>query len=147
MVLRPLLVSKEKKADMSPKDIRDIFYAIMGGIQDIKKEEGRNEERLRTFNGRLRALEIWAKENDEKKEKHFIEMQPGCPAVSNSRYCEVSIIALVTNQSISLVGTSSATGIPPAKGVMPNPAIDVLVASRELKKLWIAIRAYQLGGI
>ncbi|VDL75634.1 unnamed protein product [Nippostrongylus brasiliensis] len=93
MVLRPLMVSQEEKADMSPKDIRDIFYAIMDGIQDIKRKQDRTEDRLRSIDSRLRALEVWAKEHDEKKKKRFIEMQPGCPAVPNSRYCEVCFVA------------------------------------------------------
>ncbi|WKX89389.1 hypothetical protein Q1695_008777 [Nippostrongylus brasiliensis] len=73
---------------MSNKDIRDIFYAVMDGVQGNSRKLGRLEDCLRSMDGRLRVLEEWIMNSETRKKKEFVAMQPGCPAVPNSRYCE-----------------------------------------------------------
>ncbi|WKY15697.1 hypothetical protein Q1695_000860 [Nippostrongylus brasiliensis] len=93
MTLRPLLVAQEETPVMSNKDIRDIFYAVMDGVQGNSRKLDRLEDCLRSMDGRLRVLEEWIMNSETRKKKEFVAMQPGCPAVPNSRYCEVCYVS------------------------------------------------------
>ncbi|KAK5976922.1 Pao retrotransposon peptidase [Trichostrongylus colubriformis] len=66
MTLRPLLISHDDKGVMSNKDIRDIFYAVMDGITDIKKKQDRLEDRLRILDTRTAVFEAWLKRFEPK---------------------------------------------------------------------------------
>ncbi|WKY11986.1 hypothetical protein Q1695_003504 [Nippostrongylus brasiliensis] len=93
MTLRPLLVAQEETPVMSNKDIRDIFYAVMDGVQGNSRKLDRVEDCLRSMDGRLRVLEQWITNSETRKKQEFVAMQPGCPAVPNSRYCEVCYVS------------------------------------------------------
>ncbi|KAK5974851.1 hypothetical protein GCK32_004317 [Trichostrongylus colubriformis] len=94
MTLRPLLISHDDKGVMSNKDIRDIFYAVMDGITDIKKKQDRLEDRLRILDTRTAVFEAWLKRFEaEMKERRSAQMVSSCPLVPPSRFCEVCYIA------------------------------------------------------
>ncbi|KAK5973436.1 hypothetical protein GCK32_022666 [Trichostrongylus colubriformis] len=91
ITLRPLLETHDDKGVLSNRNARDIFYAIMDSVQDIKKKQDRIEDRLRKIDERTYALELWTRRMDQKK----MEPQPAsaCPAVAPTRYCEVCFVA------------------------------------------------------
>ncbi|VDL75766.1 unnamed protein product [Nippostrongylus brasiliensis] len=56
MTLKPLRVAQEETFVMSNKDIRDIFYAAMDGIQGISKKQDRVENCVQSIDARVRFL-------------------------------------------------------------------------------------------
>ncbi|EYC27363.1 hypothetical protein Y032_0009g674 [Ancylostoma ceylanicum] len=90
MTLRPLLVSQDHKGSLSNADLRDMFYALMDGITDVKRKLDRIEDTVHKNDDRLRSLEQLMLLKQE-KQKIIPLPQPatGCPAVPPTRYCEV----------------------------------------------------------
>ncbi|XGW34479.1 hypothetical protein V3C99_018409 [Haemonchus contortus] len=101
------MISHDEKGVLSNENARDIFYAILDAVNNIKRKQDRMEDRLRRIDERTHALEVWTQRAMEVPRPDA----PQCPTVAPIRYCEVCYVVGHQAATITVVVQIIATAI------------------------------------